>query len=94
MNKKTEFFKSFQFDQLYTQDQIGKRFGKNRHYVSTIFTKLNVEQDDQKGLTKYYWGATVQRLTDEGAFDKYLAESKPMTPKPLAPYAPKNFQLV
>tara|TARA_B110000977_G_scaffold144128_1_gene182961 strand:+ start:178 stop:465 length:288 start_codon:yes stop_codon:yes gene_type:complete len=95
MNRKTQFFKSFTFNQLYTQQEIGERFGKNRHYVSSIFIEQGgIKEDHKKGLTKYYYGDVVMRLTDEGAFDKHLCEPTPHTPAPLTPYQPKNFNLV
>lgn len=94
MNKKTEFFKSFVFNELYTQQQIGERFGKNRHYVSSVFTERNVKHDDLRGNQKYYYGNTIMQLTDEGAFDKWLTEPVPSTPKPTTPYQPKNFNLL
>lgn len=94
MNKKTEFFKSFTFNELYTQEQIGKRFGKNRHYVSAILKNWKIQADDKRGLTKFYYGDVIMRLTDEGAFDKYLVEPTPKTPPPLTPYQPKNFTLI
>ena len=34
------------------------------------------------------------KLTDEGAFDKWLAEPTPTTPVPTTPYQPKNFTLL
>ena len=74
MNRKTQFFKSFTFNQLYTQQEIGERFGKNRHYVSSIFIEQGgIKEDHKKGLTKYYYGDVIMRLTDEGAFDKHYA---------------------
>ena len=94
MNKKTEFFKSFVYDQLYTQQQIGERFGKNRHYVSHVLTELDVKEDSKVGLQKFYYGNTIMQLTDEGAFDKWLTEPTPDTPKPDTPYQPKNFTLL
>lgn len=94
MNKKTEFFKSFVYDELYTQQQIGERFGKNRHYVSHVLSELNVKEDDKRGKQKFYYGNTIMELTDKGAFDKWLAEPAPATPKPTVPYQPKNFTLL
>lgn len=94
MNKKTAFFKTFTYDVLYSMEQIGQAFGKNRHYVSSLFSKNNVIEDQLDGRNKMFWGYTIQKLTDEGVFDKYLVETPPTTPKPSGPYMPKNFELI
>ena len=94
MNKKTEFFKSFEYNKLYTQQQIGERFGKNRHYVSHVLSELEISEDHKEGKQKFYFGNTIMKLTDEGAFDKWLTEPTPATPVPTTPYQPKNFTLL
>ena len=93
MNAKTQFFNSFTFDELYTMKDIGEAFGKNRHYVSSLFSQNGIQEDHKEGKSKMYWGKTIQKLTDEGLFDKYLVKT-PKTPKPTTPYMPKNFELV
>jgi hypothetical protein len=90
---KTQFFKSFIFDKLYTMEEIGEALGKNRHYVSSLFSKNGIKEDDKQGKNKMYWGYTIQKLTDEGVFDQYFVRP-PMTPKPTNPYMPRNFELV
>lgn len=90
---KTQFFKSFIFDKLYTMEEIGEALGKNRHYVSSLFSKNEIKEDDKRGRNKMYWGYTIQKLTDEGVFDQFFVRP-PLTPKPTNPYMPKNFELI
>ena len=93
--KRNSFFNQIEFDRLYTQDEIGKMLGKNRHYVSPILAEKEITHDSlaTDGKTKKYWGNIFLQLIDEGAFDKFFKEEIPETPKPMQKYIPKNMIL-